>query len=128
MDFIVRTRRIGFEPNADVFIDEENGLVVVTVELPGADPESIRVAVDDRRLSIVGRRGEPERRYGSWVQKEIAYGEFAKPIALPVPVEYQGAVARYDDGFLTIALPISSTAYLPTARTEMRITVQRTVS
>jgi len=129
MDFIVRPR-LGFEPNADVFVDEERGQVVVAVEVAGADPASLRVEVDDRSLTISGLRTETVRfRRGSFVQKEISYGSFAKRVRLPVAVDLLGdAQANYADGVLVIALPISTTAYLPSTRTEIRMIVKRTLS
>lgn len=128
MDFVLRPR-LGFEPNADVFVDEERGQVVVAVEVAGADPESLRVSVDDRYLTITGRRAEVVNfRRGSFIQKEIAYGAFAKRIHLPVAVDFSDIVAQYADGVLVIALPVSPTAYLPTARTEIRMIVKRTLS
>ena len=87
-------------------MDEERGQVVVTVELAGADPENLTVALDDRRLAIAGRRSERARpgRGGSFVQKEIACGEFGKQIHLPVAVEYESAAASFVDGMLVIVL------------------------
>jgi HSP20 family molecular chaperone IbpA len=128
MDFVLRPRVGRFEPNADVFVDEERCQVVVKVELAGADPESLRVAVHERSLAITGRRLESTHlRSGSFVQKEISYGEFAKDIHLPVAVLFENVVAEYADGILVIALTISSTAYVPTSRTEIRMIVKRTL-
>jgi len=129
MEFIVRPR-LGFEPNADLVIDEERAQLVVAVEVAGADPESLRVEVDDRFLTISGLRAEPVRfRRGSFIQKEISYGSFAKRLRLPVPVDLLGDTqATYADGVLVITLPISSTAYVPSARTEIRMIVKRTLS
>jgi HSP20 family molecular chaperone IbpA len=129
MDFTVRSR-LGFEPNADVFVDEERGLVVVAVEVAGADPKTLRVEVDGRYLNISGVRSEPVRfQRGSFVQKEISYGPFGKQVGLPVAVDLLGDThASYADGVLVIALPISSDAYLPATRTEIRMIVKRTLS
>lgn len=129
MDFVVRPR-LGFEPNADVFVDEERGQMIVAVELAGADPESLRVAVEDRYLQITGTRSEGVRfRRGSFIQKEIAYGPFAKRVRLPVPVDFLGeTTANYHDGVLVIAVPISATALLPSTRTEIRLILKRTIS
>lgn len=129
MEFVVRTRVGAFEPNADVFVDEEECRVVAVVEVAGAAPDSLRIAVDERYLFITGRRLEAVRlRRGSFVQKEIAYGEFVKRIHLPVAVEFEGVAASYDDGLLIVVAPIAATAYLPTARTELHIMVKRTHS
>jgi HSP20 family protein len=126
MDFIVRSRLGGFEPNADVFVDDDLGRVVAIVEVAGADPDTLRVGVDDRYLIVAGRRLEPVRlRRGSFTQKEIAYGEFAKRIHLPVAVEFEGANASYAEGLLIITAPVAITAYLPTSRTELHIMVKR---
>ncbi|MBV8151439.1 MAG: Hsp20/alpha crystallin family protein [Candidatus Eremiobacteraeota bacterium] len=118
-----------FEPNADVFVDEEGRRLVAIVEVAGADPDSIRIGVEDRHISISGRRLQAVAlRRGSFTQKEIAYGEFSKRIALPVAVEYDGIAASYEDGLLIVALPISATAYRPTTRTELHILLKRTHS
>lgn len=128
MEFVIRPR-LGFEPNADVFVDEEGGRLVAVVELAGADPDSLRVGVDERYLVIAGRRSETIRlQRGSFVQKEITYGEFAKRIHLPVAVEYGDVTATYTDGLLVIVLPVAAMAYRPTARTELHIIVKRTHS
>jgi HSP20 family molecular chaperone IbpA len=119
-----------FEPNSDVFIDEERKRVVVQVELAGADADDLRVGFDERHLYITGRRVDrDENRSASILQKEILYGEFFKKIRLPLPVNDEGTAATYRDGILTIALPIL-TAHdrYPTVRTEIRMTVKRTLA
>ena len=126
MEFVVRARLGTFAPNADVFVDEDTHRVVLVVEVAGADPDSLRIGLDERYLVVAGRRCEPVRfRRGSFLQKEIVHGEFVKRIPLPVAVEYEGVAASYEDGLLTIVAPIAATAYLPTARTQLRIIVKR---
>jgi len=129
MEFIVRTR-LGFEPNADVFVDDERGQMLVAVEVAGADPESLRIAIEGQHLQIAGRRSATARpARGSLIQKEIAYGAFAKRIALPVAVDFLGeTTATYEDGVLVISLPIAPGAFLPATRTEIRMIVKRTLS
>ena len=118
-----------WEPNTDVFIDEAEGKVVVQVELAGADAENLRVAVDERHLFIIGRRTDKTRyTRGSFLQKEIEYGDFVKKIHLPVAVEYETVTAIYGAGILTIHLPVAKTEYVPTSRTEIRMIVKRTLA
>jgi HSP20 family protein len=127
VDFVVRGRLGAFEPNADVFIDDENRRVVAVIEVAGADADSLRIGVEDRRLLVAGRRADAIRvRRGSFAQKEIAFGEFAKCVMLPAAVEYDGAAASYDNGVLVVSLPIAGAAYRPTARMELHILVKRT--
>jgi len=113
-----RPRGGRWEPNTDVFLDEEHERVVVKVELAGADAENLRVSVDDRHLFIIGRRNdEKHSARGSFLQKEIEYGEFIKKIHLPVAVEYDTVSAIYGAGILTIELRMAAAEYVPTART-----------
>lgn len=129
MDLLVLRSRGVWEPNADVVIDDAARLLVVRVELAGADSESLRVFVDERHLFIAGRRADGARlRNGSFLQKEIADGEFVKKIHLPVSVQYGEVTATYADGMLTIALPIAATEYIPATRTEIRMIVKRTLA
>jgi HSP20 family molecular chaperone IbpA len=126
MDLVILRSRAVWEPNADVVIDDAARALVVRVELAGADSESLRVFVDERYLFISGRRADTSRlRNGSFLQKEIADGEFVKKIALPVGVQYGEVTATYADGMLTIALPIASAEYIPASRTEIRMIVKR---
>ncbi|MGB8964657.1 MAG: Hsp20/alpha crystallin family protein [Candidatus Cybelea sp.] len=129
MEFVLRGRLGVFQPNADVFVDEEGRRVVAVVELAGADADTLRIGFDERYLVIAGRRRETAHwRRGSFVQKEIAYGEFVRRIPLPIPIEYEGVAASYDEGLLIIVAPIAATAYLPTTRTELHVMVKRTHS
>ncbi|MBV8246659.1 MAG: Hsp20/alpha crystallin family protein [Candidatus Eremiobacteraeota bacterium] len=116
-------------PNTDVFVDEEAGCVVVKVEVAGAEAERLRVGVDKRHLVIIGRRTDAARfSRGSFLQKEIEYGDFVKRIHLPVAIAYEDVTATYGAGMLTIRLPVATTEYVPTARTEIRMTVTRTLA
>lgn len=122
---LVRRPCGGYEPNVDVVLDEREGLLVVKAEVAGAEAESLRVFVDERHLFIAGRRVDTTRRSGSFLQKEIAYGAFVKKLRLPVGVQIGEVTATYADGMLTIALPVTQTDYVPTARTEIRMIVKR---
>ena len=123
------TRRVQgprWSPNTDVFVDEDGGRVIVKVELAEADLERLHVGVDERYLFIVGRRTDGTRfTRGSFLQKEIEYGDFVKKLRLPVSVDYQHATASYRDGMLTIRLPVSHSSTLPRHRTEIPMTVTR---
>jgi HSP20 family protein len=126
VEFVLRTRLGSFAPNADVFIDEERRQVVAVIEVAGADPDSLRIGLDERYLVVAGRRQESARLHcRSFVQKEIVQGEFLKRIPLPVAIEYEGVAASYEDGLLIVAAPIAATAYMPTARTQLHVIIKR---
>lgn len=116
-----------FEPNTDVHLDENDGTIVVHVELAGADADSLLVSVDDAYLTIAGRRALRDvSRNASLLRKEIQYGEFLKQMRLPAPVLDDGATAHYRDGILTIRLPLAQSKKYPIVRTQIRMTVRRT--
>lgn len=127
-DLARRARHGHFEPNADVYVDPDGGRIVVHVELAGADAETLRVGVDERHLFILGRRVDNAESGGSIHQKEIQYGQFLKKLHLPMPVDDATATAVYRDGILTISLPLAAHDYFPTRRTEIRMTVRRTLA
>ncbi len=127
MEFVLRTGLGTFQPNADVFVDEEARRVVVVLEVAGAEPESLRVAFDDGCLVAAGRRRESRLRRGSFIRKEIVHGEFVKRIPLPIAIDYEAVAASYEDGLLVVVAPIAATAYIPTSRT-LHIMVKRTHS
>jgi HSP20 family protein len=125
--FAPRSAHGRFEPNTDVHLDERAGVVVVHVELAGADADSLHVSADDAYLVIAGVRAPRDvSRDASLLRKEIQYGEFLKRIRLPVPVLDEGATASYRDGILTIRLPLATSQKFPIVRTQIRMTVRRT--
>ncbi len=121
-----RARTVRFEPNADVFVSDDGSLLVVKIEIAEADPAELRVGIEGRHLMILGRRSDRDRTgRGSVLMKEIEYGDFAKKINLPMAIEYHDASAAYQDGMLTIRLPIAEMSHVPSSRTEIRMTVRR---
>lgn len=115
-----------FEPNTDVHLDEADGTIVVHLELAGADADSLHVTVGDAYLTVAGSRAPRDvSRQASLLRREIQYGEFAKHLHLPAPVDEHGASAVFRDGILTIRLPLAQSKNLPIVRTEIRMTVRR---
>ena len=126
MDMVALLTRSGWTPNADVVLDEAEGVLVVRVEVAGADSQSLRVFVDEQYLFISGRRAETARlRSGSYLQKEIPDGAFVKRLPLPAGIAHADVAAEYEDGMLTIRLPLAHPSYRPTSRTEIRLIVKR---
>lgn len=124
-DLARRARTGQFSPNCDVFVEDGGGTIIVNVELAGANPDDLRVGVEKRSLFILGRRVDRSEKRHELLQKEIEYGEFCKKIHLPVSVAYERASATYQDGLLTIRLPIAPGHAQPANRAEVRMIVKR---
>jgi HSP20 family protein len=97
--------RRAFRPQVDVFRSGEK--IVVVVEIPGAEPDAIRVVLDGRRLLIAGER--PRARVGDevWYRSEIEYGPFERELTLAFDVSVDDAEASYDRGLLRLELPLA---------------------
>ena len=54
--------RHGFRPAVDCFQTDDPRELTIVVELPGVDPATVRIAVEDRSLTIAGARPRPRRR------------------------------------------------------------------
>ena len=98
--------RHGFRPNLDCFHTDEPHALTVVVELPGVAPESVRVVVGERVLAIAGERTRPKLPGRVYQQMEIEYGAFERQVRLVEDVDPARARARFDQGVLTIELPV----------------------
>jgi HSP20 family protein len=91
-------------PPLDIF--ETNDRFVVTVELPGIDPDEVDVSVEDSTLTIRGeRRFTSEVNEESYHRVERRYGQFVRTLTLPSTASPEGIEARFDRGVLTIEVP-----------------------
>jgi len=101
--------RRGFRPQVDCIRSEDPPELQVVVELPGVDPMSIQVVAADHVLLVAGERRRPEVS-GRYQQLEIEYGPFQRRIQLEDPVDPASATARFENGMLTVVLPIAEQA------------------
>jgi HSP20 family protein len=98
--------RRGFRPQVDCIRSEDPAELHVVVELPGVDPASIQVVAADRVLVVAGERRRPQVS-GRYQQLEIEYGPFQRRIQLEEPIDPEAAAARFENGMLTVVLPIA---------------------
>jgi HSP20 family protein len=100
--------RSGFRPMIDSYRTEDPPELTVIVEVPGIDPKSLGIAVSERTLAISGERVRARSDGRVYEQMEIEYGPFARQIRLGEDVDPDGATARYEQGIVTITLPIAA--------------------
>jgi HSP20 family protein len=99
----------GFRPNVDSFHTDEPHELTVVVELPGVDPATLNLQVGERVLLVSGERVRPKIDGCVYQQMEIEYGPFQRQVRLTQDVDPTRAAARYEQGVLTISLPIADT-------------------
>ncbi|KPK94963.1 MAG: hypothetical protein AMJ88_02170 [Anaerolineae bacterium SM23_ 63] len=103
-------RTHAWRPPTDVLETDE--AYVVIVEVAGMRGADISVTYNQRVLSIQGMRTDMSPRK-AYHQMEIAYGEFASEIRIPVPIETSEIEATYNDGFLRVILPKAQSKEVP---------------
>jgi HSP20 family protein len=102
--------RHGFRPNVDCFHTNDPHALTIVAELPGVDPAGIRLAVGERLLLIAGERKRPRVPGRVYQQVEIEYGTFQRQIRLAEDVDPERASASFENGVLTIVLPVATVA------------------
>jgi HSP20 family protein len=79
---------------------------VVTAELAGVNPDSIKVTVAEGLLTLEGERKPEETAKPETLRfRERGYGKFLRTIRLPFDVEADRITARYEKGVLRVVLP-----------------------
>src|SRR3954466_4010024 len=103
--------RGGFSPAVDVYYASDPPRAVVRADLAGIDPNAVQLEVRGRELMLSGQR-EPERPSDDRVyqQLEIERGAFRRVVALGAEVDADAADATYEDGILTVELPLTRPA------------------
>ncbi|SDN53402.1 Hsp20/alpha crystallin family protein [Actinacidiphila guanduensis] len=85
----------------------------VSAELPGIDPdEDVEITVEDELLTI---RAERTEKTEDRQRSEFRYGQFTRAVRLPAGARTKEARATYDQGILTVTVPLA--AAKETART-----------
>jgi HSP20 family protein len=79
--------------------------LVIRVELPGVDPDSVDVTVDDSTLRVRAERRVPATEQGEYLRREFAYGTFECDVVLPTGIDPDKVSARYEAGILEIQVP-----------------------
>jgi HSP20 family protein len=87
-------------------ITEQKKAVVVELELPGIDRDSLSVQVHNDHLIVSGERHTSSSRHeGSLVVTERAFGSFQRAMPLPCEVTSQGTKAVFKNGVLSVTMP-----------------------
>ena len=90
-----------------VEVKEADGAYTVQAEMPGVKKEDIHVQIDGNRVSISAEvKRESEKKEGERVLRtERYYGSVARTFSLGSEMDESKAVAKFDNGVLTLTLP-----------------------
>ena len=86
---------------------KDGDAVKVFLDLPGIDPDSVDVTVQDRVLTVRAERRPPFGEGVEALMTERPYGTFTRQILLGEHLVTDQVEAHYADGVLTLALPVA---------------------
>jgi len=102
-------------PNVEVCTTDTD--VVVSIELPGINPEDVSVEIAEDSVHVSGEvKSEAHFKEDNYYRTERQYGAFDRLVPLPNRVKEQEAKAGFKNGVLTIRAPLAEVVKRPQAR------------
>jgi HSP20 family protein len=83
---------------------------LVHFDLPGIDPDSMELTVEQYVLAVRAERGSPRAAEDEVVVAERPQGTFSRQVFLGEGLDPDRIEARYDSGVLTLAIPAAAQA------------------
>lgn len=84
---------------------------VLHADLPGVDPGSVDVNVDNGTLTIRAERTLPqEQQSAQWITSERFAGTYMRQLSLGDGIDAENITADYSNGVLTVTIPVAEKA------------------
>ena len=83
---------------------------VLTADLPGVDPGSVDVNVDNGTLTISAHRTARSEETVQWLANERFFGTYRRQLSLGEGVDSSAISATYENGVLTVTIPLAERA------------------
>jgi HSP20 family protein len=81
--------------------------LLLQLDLPGVNPDTVDLTVEDHVLTITAERPAPSRTEGvDSVIAERPFGTFSRQVALGKTLDSEHIQANYDAGVLTVVIPV----------------------
>ncbi len=87
-----------------------DGHYLLTADLPGVDPGSVDVNVDNGVLTLSAQRSALSDDGVQWLTNERFYGSYRRQLTLGEGIDPAGITAHYDNGVLSVTIPIAEKA------------------
>jgi HSP20 family protein len=97
----------GFAPSVDVYYVDGPPRAIVRAELAGVRIDDVALEIRGRQLLIAGERRAEQAEGRLYQQIEIEHGPFRRAVELGADVIAEEARASYDDGVLTVEVPLA---------------------
>jgi HSP20 family protein len=83
---------------------------VLNADLPGADPGSVDIDVDGQLLTIRAQRTVASVQGAKWLAQERPAGSYLRQFSIGEGVDTSAISATYDNGVLSVIIPVSERA------------------
>jgi len=83
---------------------------VLSLDLPGVDPGTVDVNVEDRTLTVRAQRSSATESDVQWLAKERPTGTYARTLTVGRGLALDQITATYTDGVLTLTIPVAEDA------------------
>ena len=91
-------------PPVDIFEEAES--IRIMAEIPGVNPNAVKISLENNVLTIHGTKEQVAEERSERVHRyERTYGAFERSFTLPATVDANNIKASYEHGVLTITLP-----------------------
>jgi len=88
----------------------EGDRYVLAADMPGIDPGSVDVDVDGQLLTVTAQRTAGDHAGATWLAQERPHGAYRRQFSLGDGVDTEGITANYDNGVLSVVIPVSQRA------------------
>ena len=82
----------------------------VHLDLPGVQPDTVDITVENQVLSVTAERRFEQKEGDEFIVSERPQGRFSRQLRLGSTIDVDRIEASYEDGVLTLTLPVSERA------------------
>ena len=87
-------------------VSEDESSLQISMELPGVEPDDVRLSLENNILTIRGEKRQRSEEDAERIHRfERTYGLFERTFALPNTVDPDKIEAHYDNGVLVVRIP-----------------------
>ncbi|MDD7466030.1 MAG: Hsp20/alpha crystallin family protein [Actinomycetaceae bacterium] len=105
MNEAMRAASTGSSMGMDLYRTDDN--FVAKFDMPGVDPESIDIDIDQNTLTVRASRESEKSDSIKWLSRERFVGTFARQLNLGYGLDTGKITADYTDGVLTLTIPVA---------------------
>lgn len=99
-------REMESAPSMRIEVSEDDKAYAVMAEIPGVKKEDINVTIDGHMVNISAEvKRETEQKEENQLYSERYFGRVQRSFSLPMDVDQDKALARYENGVLQLSLP-----------------------